>query len=523
MSSPLFKTSRISVPTGASVSTPSIKVNTVNDSGGIAYAMTHEHALAQYAVTGMLDNRVLQSAQVEFERVMAIADKCSSEYIAKVAIYAHEKGLMKDMPALLLAILLKRNKAIFGPVFDRVITNGRMLRTFVNIVRSGRLGYRSFGTLAKRKIQEWLNSASDKTIVNASIGNSPSLKDVIFMVHPKAPNENRNQLYRWVCDMEYHESKLPEQLQKYLQLKRNPDAAETLPDVPFQMYTSMGLTTEGWKHIAKNATWNQTRMNLATFDRHGVFSDSSMKSYVAEKLTSRRDILGSKAMPYSIFSAYKASNFSTEIKDALNTAANISLENVPEIEGKTVIAIDISGSMTQRVNMKSNVTCMDIAALFAAALRIKNPNTDIILFNTNARRYAPRHDTIMGIANDLSAMSNGGTDCSSAMKYICDNYASDRMPDNIIMISDNESWAGVKANGWRTGTFQYLLDIKKKNPNVRMVNLDIAPNTSMQTPFDASILNIGGFSDSVFQIMALFFKSANKDDFWISEIQSVEI
>lgn len=523
MASPLFKTSRVNVPTGASVSVQSNKVNTTNESGGTAYAMTHQHALAQYAVTGMLDGYLHIDGQTQLSRIIEMAEKCSNKYVAQVAVYAHEKGFMKDTSALLLGYLMKKDRGLFNAIFKRVITNGRMLRTFVQIIRSGIFGNRSFGTNAKRQIQDWLNSASDKTIINASIGNSPSLKDVIFMVHPKAPNENRNQLYRWVCNMDYDESKLPEQLQKYLQLKRNPESAETLPDVPFQMYTSMGLTAEGWKHIAMNATWNQTRMNLATFGRHDVLSDPTMSAYIAEKLTSRRDILGSKAMPYSIFSAYKASNFSTEIKKALNIAAIISLENVPEIEGRTVIAIDISGSMTQRLNMKSDITCMDVAALFAAALNFKNPNTDVILFNTNARRYVPRENTIMGIANDLSAMSNGCTDCSSAIKYICDNYPSDRLPDNIIMISDNESWAGVKTNGWRTGTMKYLLDIKKKNPNVRMVNLDIAPNTSMQTTFDASILNIGGFSDSVFQIMALFFKSTNKDDFWVSEIQKVEI
>ena len=51
MASPLFKTSRISVPTGSTVPTPSVRVNTINESGGAAYAMTHEHALAQYATT----------------------------------------------------------------------------------------------------------------------------------------------------------------------------------------------------------------------------------------------------------------------------------------------------------------------------------------------------------------------------------------------------------------------------------------------------------------------------------------
>jgi 60 kDa SS-A/Ro ribonucleoprotein len=523
MASPLFKTSHINVSTGASVSTPSFKVNTTNDSGGVAYAMTHEHALAQYAVTGMLDSLVLQSAEVQFERVLQISQNCSSEYIAKLAIYAHEKGLMKDMPALLLAILLKRDKSFFEPTFDRVITNGRMLRTFVNVVRSGRLGFRSFGSLAKRKIQQWLNSASDKTVINASIGKSPSLKDIILMVHPKAPDEKRNQLYRWVCDMDCQEDKLPEQLQLYLKLKRNLEAAEKLPDVPFQMYTSMGLTTEGWKHIAKNATWNQTRMNLATFERHGVLSDREMESQIAERLKSHRDILGSKAMPYSIFSAYKAANGSELIKRALNTAAEMSLDNVPEIKGKTVIAIDISGSMTQRVNMKSNVTCMDIAGLFASALMSKNKDVDIILFNTSARRYIPRYNRILDITMELASMSYGGTDCSSAMEYVRNNYTRDRLPDNIIMISDNESWADAKNRPGYTGTYAHFLEIKKNNPRARMVNLDIAPHASAQTVSGSDVLNIGGFTDSVFQVMAMFFESKGNPDFWVNQIKSIQL
>jgi len=275
MASPLFKTSRINVPTGQTTASQSPRVNTTNESGGIAYAMTHQHALAQYATTGMLDGYLHIDGQTQLSRIIELAEKCSNKYVAQVAIYAHEKGFMKDTPALLLGYLMKKVRGLFNAIFKRVITNGRMLRTFVQIIRSGTFGTRSFGTNAKRQIQDWLNSASDKTIINASIGNDPSLKDIIKMVHPKAPNENRNQLYRWVCDMDYQEDKLPEQLQLYLKLKRNPEKAEELPDLPFQMYTSMGLTTEGWRHIAKNATWNQTRMNLATFERHGVFGDKS--------------------------------------------------------------------------------------------------------------------------------------------------------------------------------------------------------------------------------------------------------
>ena len=46
-----------------------------------------------------------------------------------------------------------------------------------------------------------------------------------------------------------------------------------MPDVPFQMLTSLELKTEHWKQIASNAPWQMTRMNLNTFARHGVFDE----------------------------------------------------------------------------------------------------------------------------------------------------------------------------------------------------------------------------------------------------------
>lgn len=526
MASPLFKTSHINVPTGASVSTPSVKVNTRNESGGVAYAMTHEHALAQYATTGMLDGYIHVDGQTQLSRILELVEKCSNEYVAQVAVYAHEKGFMKDTAALLLAYLMKKDRGLFSAIFGRVVTNGRMLRTFVQIVRSGTFGSRSFGSNAKRQIQKWLNEASDKTIINASIGSDPSLKDIIKMVHPKAPDEKRNQLYRWVCDMDYQEDNLPEQLQLYLKLKRNPEAAEQLPDVPFQMYTSMGLTTEGWKHIANNATWTQTRMNLATFERHGVFGDREFTRRIAEKLTSERDIIRSKAMPFAIFSAFKkAEDISVEIRRALNVAAEISLQNVPVLNGKTVVAIDRSGSMNSRINSRSTIRVMDVAAVLVAALKKKNPGLEIVLFNNSASMYEPEQGkSLLSISKELSEKATGGTDCGAAMSFIKRRYADKGMPDNIIMISDNESWMSTSKTFWTsTGTVKILKEIQEQNPNARMVNIDVTPGSSSQTIPKDCVLNIGGFNDSVFQIISMFFESKGNQDFLVNQIKSIQL
>ena len=267
-------------------------------------------------------------------------------------------------------------------------------------------------------------------------------------------------------------------------------------------------------------------MNLATFERHGVFQDKTFVDKISEKLMSERDIVHSKAMPFGILSAFKkAENIDSKISHALNVAAEISLQNVPELKGKTVVAIDRSGSMTSLINYRSTIRVMDIAAVLVAALKKKNPDLEIILFNSSASMYEPKDKTLLGISNELSRMANGGTDCGAAMMFIKQRYADKGMPDNIIMVSDNESWLGTTRNFWntQTGTIEHLEEIRRINPNTRMINIDITPGSSSQTIPKEYVLNIGGFNDSVFNVISMFFESKGFSDFWVNQIKSIQL
>ena len=94
-------------------------------------------ALAQYAATGCLNATFYAGAETQLERVLKLASGLPPEFMAKTAVYGRERGHMKDMPALLVAVLSARDAALMERVFDRVIDTPRMLRTFVQIVRSG--------------------------------------------------------------------------------------------------------------------------------------------------------------------------------------------------------------------------------------------------------------------------------------------------------------------------------------------------------------------------------------------------
>src|SRR5207253_9173704 len=119
-------------------------------------------------------------------------------FVARAAVYCRERGFMKDVPALLCAVLATRDGALLESVFDRVIDDGRMLRNFVQIVRSGQTGRKSLGTRPKRLVQRWLAQRSDEALFRASVGNDPSLADVEKMVHPRPDTAARKALYGYL-------------------------------------------------------------------------------------------------------------------------------------------------------------------------------------------------------------------------------------------------------------------------------------------------------------------------------------
>lgn len=159
--------------------------NASNQQGAAAFAFTPRHKLAQMVMTGCMNETFYASGQAQLNDVLATAKDLDDLFLAQLAIYGRERGMMKDMPALLTAILAARGSALLPVVFTRVINNGRMLRNFVQMLRSGVTGRRSLGTRPKKLVQRWLQNASEERLLQASVGNAPSLADIVKMVHPR--------------------------------------------------------------------------------------------------------------------------------------------------------------------------------------------------------------------------------------------------------------------------------------------------------------------------------------------------
>jgi 60 kDa SS-A/Ro ribonucleoprotein len=511
------------------------RADAVNEAGGLAYQFTPKQALAQFAATGCFNSTYYVSAEDQLATVLALCEHVEPEFIARTALYARQHAHMKDLPAFLCAILSVKSPGLLAEVFDRVIDNGKMLRNFVQVMRSGVVGRKSLGTLPKRLVVQWLEQRTDEQLFRASVGNDPSLADVVRMVHPKPATESRKALYAYLIGREYDAAKLTPLVVEYEAFKGTHADSAPIPDVPMEMLTALPLSTEQWKAIARKASWQSTRMNLNTFARHGVL-EGNMVQTIADKLKDPAQVVKARVLPYQLLMAYKmTSNVPTEVREALQDAMEVAVQNVPQLGGKVWVFPDVSGSMHSpvtghRKGSTTAVRCVDVAALVTAAVLRRNPGAGVIPFTEAVVQATinPR-DSIMTNATKMASLPPGGTNCSAPLALL--NTRKDK-GDLLIYVSDNQSWVDTAAPRLAnpgvtlpppTETLRQWAIFKARNPGARMVCIDLQPATTTQAQERADIMNIGGFSDAVFTLMAQFAKGELSPDHWVSVIEQVSL
>jgi 60 kDa SS-A/Ro ribonucleoprotein len=525
-----------------------------NEAGGIAYALPPKHALAQVAATGCFNGAFYAEADDQLETLRAlIAQVNDNQFLAKLALYSRERAYMKDMPVALLLSMATRDTVLMHQVFDRIVDNGRTLRTLFQMIRSGQFGRKSLSGSLQRAFNRWLNTASVEKLVSASIGHDPSLRDILRMARPTPVDNERRALFGWLTGKEVAqwgpatEADLPE-LVRNLTAYRQSESVDAQVAILSRLSARWDLLADSaqgpaaWTAIARNMGPQALRMNLNTLLRHGVFADDQMVDYVARRIADPDEIRRSRQFPYQYLAAYL--NVKDEvpqgIKTALHRAAEIACGNIPELPGPVVIGLDVSGSMSSPVTGQrgrgatSKMHCVDVAALFAAAILRRNPDSIVIPFDTST--YEPRidpADSILSLAERLARYGGGGTDCSLPLARANRNFR-ERKFAGCVLVSDTESWVyrgqvgGAGHNG-ATGVMAEWQEFVKNQVRLqdgdqtgpRLICINLQPYVTTQASERSDILNIGGFSDAVFNVIAAFLR--DDAERFVAEVEAVAL
>jgi hypothetical protein len=234
---------------------------------------------------------------------------------------------------------------------------------------------------------------------------------------------------------------------------------------------------------------------------------------VVEFLTNPRNVKNSKQLPFRFYSAYKeiASNYTTHpygpvVLDALEKAAVLSLENIEKIPGNSLVAADVSGSMTgAQVSKHSTMTAAEIATLFLNMAPYICEQCDLLIFDTDYKLIHPSNK--YGILRNTfnTYRSGGGTDISLPMVHALN---SGKVYDRMIVFSDNE----MNVNSWAAGGYYYRRGVVPQmlaneyrstvNPRFWIHGIDLVGYGTQQ--FEGTHTNfVAGWSEKIFDFIAL--------------------
>lgn len=551
--------------------------DTRNAAGGTAYKRGPKDKLAQFAVTGCLSDTFYASAEVQLKEILGLANDAGidSKFLAQTAVYARGAN-MKDMPALLSAMLVVRSSAgdaaasgLFRAVAPKVLDNLKMVANFVKILRSGLVQTAIVGGKstslprpARKYVAQFLRDRNPDRLLNDATGIDPALGDIIKMVHPKPKSAAQAAVFAYFMgkttatdilaatgdNAEARGLAYPKSIRDFEAFKSGTASkAERLAligSINFRRLDSLGLTDAEWAEIAKSASWQTARMNLATFARHNVLGDKTIVAALAAKLRDPEQIKKSRALPYQLYVAHEMTKSNTAVPQsltgALHDAFEVAVANTPKFAGDTLVAVDLSSSMNTPVTGRqgsktpSKVSCREAAALFASSiLRVNPDSTRIMGFTTEAKeaRLNPR-DSVFTNASKLAGLLSGGTACSAPVLLAIQNKVK---VDTIVLLSDSESWADSigTPNGYYsqysaggTGLAKAWAEYRAKlNPKARLICIDLAPNTTAQvTQSDTTgIYHVGGFSDAVFEYIAHITTAPSGSRNWTALIEQIQL
>lgn len=455
---------------------------TVNKCGHTAYSMKDKNKLVTQVLTnffgeqkfyGNNDNELLQTAE----------SVCNHEpkFVANLARYARKEMHLRSVSHVLTA-LLSHNvngkpfvKEVVADVVERADDITEILACYLGM----------YGKPIPNGLKKALGTAMGKfnayQLSKYNGGNKEiKFRDILRITHPKPKDTEQMQLFKMVLD-------------------------DTLP-IAERWETELsanGNNKETWEKLIKENKLGYMAMlrNL----RNIINANPANIDNVFEKLSDKNEVLRSKQLPFRFFSAYREvaglTACTSKVLDTLETAIEYSVENLPKLKGKTVIAIDTSSSMACNISAKSTVQCCDIARLLAVlASKICD---EYIVYTFDTKLDQVTFSSKGGIIETALhiPVSGGGTNCALPMSYMIGKGIK---ADRLIMLSDNEINRQYQDGGFWTKPVQSLADKYRNeiNPDLWVHAIDLQGYGTQQ--FIGKNTNIiAGWSERVLEFISL--------------------
>lgn len=467
---------------------------TTNRSGYVAYKMSDKERLVTAVLSTMFgEPKFYGSTDDDIIRLAVECAHADPAFLCKLACYARNVGNMRSISHVLTAVIAREAHEYTRRTIRNVVVRPDDITEIMSCYQT--LYGKPFPNAMKREVAAAIQQFDEYQLAKYNGGNKElKLRDVLRITHPVPRSAEQEALFRKVLD-------------------------DTLA-TPYTWETELsarGNNKEVWDELI--ASGKVGYMALLRNLRNILKSGADVTPVLAT-LSDPVQVKKSRQLPFRFFSAYRMLDddrlLTPAVRQALESALTASIANMETIPGRTLIAVDASGSMGSTISRKSSVRCCDIGTLFGAmASRLCEDATVCYFdcsnswsqFKDKQKGYRIAHygkfDSILDIC-DKNTSAGGGTDLSLPMKFALeeDGTRDVKSFDRVIYFSDNEC-----NSSWGRGlqkTVQGAVDTyrQKYNPNFWVHGVDLQGYGTQQ--FCGSRFNlIAGWSESVLPFIML--------------------
>lgn len=370
--------------------------------GAPAACMTPEQALRRSVLSCLLWEREFYEDGEEIgARIAKLAEAVDPQTLAALAVEARQTRHLRHVPLLLLTVLARTGSGtpLVADTIERVVSRADELAELLALYWRG--GKQPLSAQMKKGLARAFRKFDAYQLAKYDRAGAVRLRDVMFLVKPKPLDEEQAEVWRKLAAQELESPDTWE-----VALSGGADKRETFER----------LIREG------NLGYLALLRNLRNMAEAGCDPLLVRDAIVARKNGAHR------VLPFRYVAAARAA---PQFEPALDQALTEAIAAMPVLPGRTVVLVDVSGSMSAKLSVRSDLTRMDAAATLASII----PG-DVRMFSfSNELVEVPPRRGMAGVDALIRSQSHGGTALAGAVQTVNDQVPYDR----LIVITDEQA------------------------------------------------------------------------------------
>lgn len=353
------------------------------------------------------ENGFYESGEAVADRIKRLVPLCNPHDVAAIAIEAREKQRLRHAPLFLVREMARDSKrcadGLIADTLCRVIQRADELAEFLAMYWSD--GKKPLAKQVKKGLACAFGKFNEYQLAKYNRDATVKLRDVLFMVHAKPIDDEQAALW-----------------------KRLAEGQLVTPDT-WEVALSGGADKrEAFERLLREGKLGYLALlrNLRNMQQAEVDSAPVLEALSAGAAKS-------KALPFRYVAAARAV---PAWEPQIDAAMQVAMQGLGKLPGATVVLVDVSGSMDEKLSTKSDLSRIDAAAALAVLVRGICHDVRVFTFSTALAEVPPRAGMAL-IDAVIRSQPHGGTHLGAAVEAL--RSVVKVRADRLIAITDEQS------------------------------------------------------------------------------------